>query len=468
MLNEIWVTVFTLIKSIVGDVDVKNKGTLQKQIDDCFQSASNGKKAIASAITGKGISTAADATFEAMAANIGNIKTSPNLQAKNAALGTSAQTIKPDTGYDGLSQVSIPAVSGNADTGDVLSGKTFNSGTAGIARAGTMADKTGTADHSATASLDSTNGRLKLQVPAAGKYGTGNYLYAAFSTVATLTGLTAAKLVKGNTVLGIAGNANNMDTSGADAAAADILSGKKACVKGSLITGGMANKGAWTGATTGSDNVAIPAGYHNGSGYVSGAGAYNKGVTDADARANTSSANYKAGYNAGVSATKVGTAGTGDVLSGKTFTNASSVGASGSMANKGGTTVDAGSVTRDDSYTYFSVSANGYYNTSSKVRALNSNIGKLPDTMTIKFILANGTGKKVEFSNPGYKYAHVVSTSSSTLGTYKVAGVTCARTTDKEISIEGIETIVWQGTGDVSYDTSASEVWARPTITLHN
>lgn len=103
-----------------------------------------------------------------------------------------------------------------------------------------------------------------------------------------------------------------MDTSGATAAASDILSGKKAGVNGGMVTGSMANRGAWTGATTGNGNVAIPAGYHNGSGYVSGAGAYNKGVSDADGRVNTGSTNYRTGYNAGVSATKVGTAGTGD------------------------------------------------------------------------------------------------------------------------------------------------------------
>lgn len=82
------------------------------------------------------------------------------------------------------------------------------------------------------------------------------------------------------------------------------MSGKKAGVKGSLITGTMANKGAWTGATTGNGNVVIPAGYHNGSGYVSGAGAYNKGVSDADGRPNVNSANYKAGYNQGYEAGK--------------------------------------------------------------------------------------------------------------------------------------------------------------------
>ena len=283
MLNEIWITVFTLIKSIVGDVDVKNKGTLQKQIDDCFQSASDGKSAIASAITGKGVSTDADATFAQMAANIGSIKTNPRLQAKNAALSTAAQAIKPDSGYDGLSQVAIPAVTGNAAQGDVLSGRTFNSATAGIAKAGTLADKTGTADYSAAASLDSTNGRIKLQVPAVGKYGTGNYLYAAFATIASLIGLTASKLVKGCTILGITGNSANVDTSAGNAAASQILSGKKAYVGGNLVTG--------------------------------------------------------------------------------------------SMSDKSGTTVTAGSVTQDSSYTYFGVPSSGYYSTGSKLRALNSNIG---------------------------------------------------------------------------------------------
>lgn len=93
---------------------------------------------------------------------------------------------------------------GNAAVSDVLSGKTFSNAD-GIGLTGTMADKTATAAVSATASLDSTNKRLKMTVPAVGKYGTNNYLYSAFSTVASLIGLTAAKLAKGNTVLGVTG-----------------------------------------------------------------------------------------------------------------------------------------------------------------------------------------------------------------------------------------------------------------------
>lgn len=245
-LRIVWNKVWSLVKSITGDVNVTEKGTLQKQIDDlktdCFQSVSDGKALVASAITDKGVKTAPDATFATMAANIDAIETEMSLQSKSVSLSTSAQTVKPDSGYDGLSQVSVPAVTGTAAVGDVVVGKTFNSATAGIGKTGTLADKTGTPDYSATASLDATNSRLKMKIPAQGKYGTGNYLYAAYSTIASLIGLTAAKLVKGNTILGITGNSNNMDTSGGDATAAQILSGKKACVDGELRTGTMTNR----------------------------------------------------------------------------------------------------------------------------------------------------------------------------------------------------------------------------------
>lgn len=87
---------------------------------------------------------------------------------------------------------------------------------------------------------------------------------------------------------------------------------------------------------------------------------YNAGVTDADGRANTSSTNYKTGYNAGVSATKVGTATASQVLTGYTFTNSSSVGASGSMANNGAVSQ---SLAINGSYTIPA----GYHNGSGKV-----------------------------------------------------------------------------------------------------
>ena len=60
-------------------------------------------------------------------------------------------------------------------------------------------------------------------------------------------------------------------TASGDATAAQILSGKKAYVDGSLITGSMTDRGAQTKTFTPSTSVqtyTIPSGYHNGSGKV--------------------------------------------------------------------------------------------------------------------------------------------------------------------------------------------------------
>lgn len=93
-----------------------------------------------------------------------------------------------------------------------------------------------------------------------------------------------------------------------NAAAADVLSGKVfSSAELEDATGSMPNNGAWIGETTGNGNVAIPAGYHSGAGYVSGEGAYNKGISDADGRVNEESASYKSGYANGVNAWMSGT-----------------------------------------------------------------------------------------------------------------------------------------------------------------
>ena len=73
-------------------------------------------------------------------------------------------------------------------------------------------------------------------------------------------------------------NAGVAATKVGTATAAQVLSGKTFTNSSSVgVSGTMTNRGAWTGSTTGSGNITIPAGYHNGSGYVSGAGAYNAG-----------------------------------------------------------------------------------------------------------------------------------------------------------------------------------------------
>lgn len=96
-------------------------------------------------------------------------------------------------------------------------------------------------------------------------------------------------------------------------------------------------------------------------------------IKETDDSINEESLNYKTGYNAGVASAKVGTAVAGNVLDGKTFTNAEDVGAAGTMANRAAVTVDAETVTQDANYTYLGMTE-GYYNANSKVRTLNSNI----------------------------------------------------------------------------------------------
>lgn len=53
-------------------------------IEECFQSVSDGKALVASAITDKGVTTASDATFATMATNIASIKAVTCLAILNA------------------------------------------------------------------------------------------------------------------------------------------------------------------------------------------------------------------------------------------------------------------------------------------------------------------------------------------------------------------------------------------------
>ena len=92
-----------------------------------------------------------------------------------------------------------------------------------------------------------------------------------------LTGDTvdASKLLAGIKAHDKAGNAitgtcaYNANTSDATAAAAEILKGKTAYVKGSKVTGTMPNNGAITGTiSTVAGAYTVPQGYHDGSGKV--------------------------------------------------------------------------------------------------------------------------------------------------------------------------------------------------------
>ena len=70
-------------KTLTSCVYDENGETVETRLNEVFQSVSNGKSLIASAITDKGITTEADATFQTMADNIGKISVSGSAEVSN-------------------------------------------------------------------------------------------------------------------------------------------------------------------------------------------------------------------------------------------------------------------------------------------------------------------------------------------------------------------------------------------------
>ena len=160
---------------------------------------------------------------------------------------------------------------GNAAQANVLSGETFTSSN-GIKLSGTMPNRGGSTNTKlTTVAWYNSNQSLLIQGPY-GYYASNNAngdfdSTIAASSAASSLGITAAKILKGNSIGPISGTA----TSDATATAAQIISGKTAWVNGAKLTGSMANQGAQTKTITPSSSAqtyTIPAGYHNGSGKI--------------------------------------------------------------------------------------------------------------------------------------------------------------------------------------------------------
>lgn len=213
------------------------------------------------------------------------------------------------------------------------------------------------------------------------------------NAIRTKTG-SSAQIVADNFPTEIANiPSGGIDPSDATATESDILNPKTAYLSdGTKHTGSMVNRGAVSQTLdTTTTSYTIPQGYHNGSGGVS-VTTQTKSATpsgssqtiSADSGKVLSSVSVGAVtknsgigqtlYNQGVSDTKVGTAGTGDVLSGKTFTNSTTVGANGGMPNRGAWT---SSVTPSSSAQNVTIpegyhNGNGYVSVGASTGGINS------------------------------------------------------------------------------------------------
>lgn len=294
------------------------------------------------------------------------------LETKSATPGASSQNITPTSGKV-LSKVTVGAVpdkygdttNDDAIAGDLLYGKVAHSYNSTTEKA---VEITGTMPNNGAISQTLTTSTTSYTVPTGYHNGSGTVSITTETKSATpattsqdITPSTGKVLSK-VTVNAIP--AKFGDTTGDDAVAANILSGKKAhsISSGSAValTGTMTNNGAVSktlDATTNNQSYTVPAGYHNGSGTVSITLETKSATPTTSSQTITptsgkvlSSVTVAAIPSAYQDVTNVDAA-AGDVLAGKIIVAADGTEIEGTMVDRGTVTKVLDATTNNQSYT---------------------------------------------------------------------------------------------------------------------
>ena len=232
----------------------------------------NAKSALKTSITNKGVTVNEEKKISEYSALVDSIVELKG-QTKTVTPSTSEQTISPDAQYNGLTSVTVNAVTSAIDSNIVADNIKKDVSILGVTGTYALEEEIDTSDADATASdivLNKTayvngekiTGTLPL-FPNTSTFTVSNAgvtdniedstldlttinttkqildsnvsmnFNAGYSDVATAIGLTAEKIASGNTILGVEGTA----TADADATADDIVVNKTAYVNGQKITG---------------------------------------------------------------------------------------------------------------------------------------------------------------------------------------------------------------------------------------
>lgn len=191
-------------------------------------------------------------------------------QSKTVTPTKKQQSVTPDVGYYALSSVTVGAIpdayqdvsSVNAVAGDVLTGKIY------VTADGTVTTGTMPNNGAVNKTLDVTT--ISYTIPKGYHSGTGKVQIVLETKTVTPTKSvqditpTAGKVLSKVTVAAIPDN--YIDTSDADAVAANILADKTAYVKGAKVEGTMPNNGTTGGSIDGltTTSYTIPSGYTSG------------------------------------------------------------------------------------------------------------------------------------------------------------------------------------------------------------